>query len=574
MKYLLLATIGTVLFFGSYWLLMRRETRFTMVRYYLLGTLLLSLLLPLIHLPLIRQANYDGNDAAETAQLAYSTTPDGMAMTYTSTKGGVSEIKLTQDNNGMRRISLSEGGTTPTILDKVVDILPIIYWIGVAATMILLTIRLARLQRRLGRLQYKMQDGVKVSVLNDDTPAYSFGKHIVLGRNGFNPTEMQQLIGHEMVHVRQRHTLDLLLCEVVKVILWFNPFVYLYQRELKRVHEYQADNAMLATDNGAAYAELFYHQVSGKPYSAIGNTFDYSLVKKRIAMMARRRSRHGGLLPLIVLPVAFMVLMAGCVSRQTLKGFYEVSSIELKSDNPAEPTLQCNKFMGLESRLFCFHRDGRLHILSRDTAGNAQLFSYTIDDDGLHLFDSTGNPWLDMKLETLHCDGDSIKLRFVNADPIEGIVKALKGLPMYRYRIDTVTVSTNTKKVGDELIEINPRIENDTIYPRVEVSYGSEKPDYWNNYNRLLASPSTADYTAVHEYKTHSGETEREYYKGWDYHNNTIHPDARQFYDTTSRFNPLMEGDRFILEVTLKAINKHYADSLAQQIEPYSILIY
>ena len=141
MKYLLLATIGTVLFFGSYWLLMRRETRFTMVRYYLLGTLLLSLLLPLIHLPLIRQANYDSNDAAETAQLAYSTTPDGMAMTYSNPKSGVSEIKLTQDNNGMRRISLSEGGTTSTFLDKVVDILPIIYWIGVAATMILLTIR-------------------------------------------------------------------------------------------------------------------------------------------------------------------------------------------------------------------------------------------------------------------------------------------------------------------------------------------------------------------------------------------------------------------------------------------------
>lgn len=567
MKYLLLATIGTVLFFGSYWLLMRRETRFTMVRYYLLGTLLLSLLLPFIHLPLIRQANYDGNNAEATAQLAYSTTPDGMAMTYTSTKGGVSEIKLTQDNNGMRRISLSEGGTTPTILDKVVDILPIIYWIGVAVTMTLLTLRLARLQRRLVRLPYKMQDGVKVSVLNDDTPAYSFGKHVVLGRNGFSPTEMQQLIGHEMVHVRQRHTLDLLLSEVVKVILWFNPFVYLYQRELKRVHEYLADNAMLATDSGAAYAELFYHQVSGKPYSPIGNTFDYSLVKKRIAMMARRRSRHGGLLPLVVLPIAFVVLLAGCVSRQTMEGFYEVSSIELKSDNPAEPTLQCNKFMGLENCLFCFHRDGRLHMLSRDTAGSAQLFSYTIDDDGLHLFDSTGNPWLDMTLETLHCDGDSIKLRFVNADPIEGIVKALKGLPMYRYRIDTVTVS-NSKKVGDEIIEFNIRTENDTIYPIVEVSYGSEYPVDWSNKNRLLGSTTTADYTCVHEYKTQSGETEREFCKGWHFDNNTINTNARQLYDTTSYYNPLMEGDRFILEVTLKAINKHYADSLAQQIEP------
>jgi hypothetical protein len=378
---------------------------------------------------------------------------------------------------------------------------------------------------------------------------------------------MQQLIGHEMVHVRQRHTLDLLLCEAVKVVLWFNPFVYLYQRELKRVHEYLADNAMLATDSGAAYAELFYHQVSGKPYSPIGNTFDYSLVKKRIAMMARRRSRHGGLLPLVVLPIAFVVLLVGCVSRQTLDGFYEVSSIELKSDNPAEPTLQCNKFMGLESRLFCFHRDGRLHMLSRDTAGNAQLFSYTIDDSGLHLFDSTGNPWLDMTLETLHCDGDSIKLRFVNADPIEGIVKALKGLPTYRYRIDTVTVS-NSKKVGDEIIEFNIRTVTDTIYPQVTVSYGSECPVDWSNKNRLLGSTTVSDFTAVHEYKTQSGETEREFYKGWHFDNNTINPNARQLYDTTSYYNPLMEGDRFILEVTLKAINKHYADSLAQQIEP------
>ena len=570
MKYLLLATIGTVLFFGSYWLLMRRETRFTMVRYYLLGTLLLSLLLPLIHMPLLRQANYDGNDAAEMAQLTYSTTPDGNGiesgkLKVENNQGAEANFQLSTFNSQLLR--LSEGTTTPTVLDKVVAILPIIYWIGFAATMILLTLRLARLQRRLGRLPYKKMEGIKVSVLNDDTPAYSFGKHIVLGRNGFNPTEMQQLIGHEMVHVRQHHTLDLLFCEIVKAVLWFNPFVYLYQRELKRVHEYQADNAMLSTDSGADYAELFYHQVSGKPYSDLGNTFDYSLVKKRIGMMSQKRSRYGWILPTVVLPAALVVLLAGCVSRQTLKGFYEVSSIELKSDNPAEPTLQCREFMGLEKRLFCFHRDGRLHMLSRDTAGNAQLFSYTIDDNGLHLFDSTGNPWLDMKLETLHCDGDSIKLRFVNADPIEGMAKALKGLPMYRYRIDTVTVS-NTKKVGDEIIEYNIRTENDTVYPQVTVSYGSECPVDWSNKNRLLGSTTISDFTAVHEYKTQSGETEREFYRGWNFDNNTINPNARQLYDTTSYYNPLMEGDRFILEVTLKAINKHYADSLSQQIEP------
>ena len=567
MRYLILATVGTALFFGAYWLLMRRETRFGMVRAYLLGTLALALILPLIHLPLLRPAHYHGDDSEPTAQLTYTTTLQSTSMDYSNTRNGTSKITLTQDDNGLKQIRLTEEVENTSVLDKAGTLLTALYWLGLTATIVILTVRLTKLNRRLRQLPFKMQDGVKVSELNDETPAYSFGNHIVLGTKGFTSAELRHLIGHEMVHVRQHHTLDLLFCETVKAVLWFNPFVYLYQRELKRVHEYIADNAMLATDSGADYAALFYHQVSGKPYSPIGNTFDYSLVKKRIGMMAQKRSRYGWILPTVVLPAALIVLLAGCVSRQTLKGFYEVSSIELKSDNPAEPTLQCSMFMGLENRLFCFHRDGRLHMLSRDTAGNAQLFSYTIDDDGLHLFDSTGNPWLDMTLETLHLDGDSIKLRFVNADPIEGIVKALKGLPVYRYRIDTVTVS-NTKKVGDEIIEFNIRTMNDTIYPQVEVSYGSEQPVDWSNKNRLLGSTTTADYTAVHEYKTQSGETEREFYTGWHFDNNTINPDARQLYDTTSYYNPLMEGDRFILEVTLKAINKHYADSLAKQIEP------
>ena len=63
MRYLLFATVGTVLFFGAYWLLMRRETRFTMVRFYLLGTLLLALILPLIHLPLLIPINYHNSNS-------------------------------------------------------------------------------------------------------------------------------------------------------------------------------------------------------------------------------------------------------------------------------------------------------------------------------------------------------------------------------------------------------------------------------------------------------------------------------------------------------------------------------
>ena len=108
-------------------------------------------------------------------------------------------------------------------------------------------------------------------------------------------------------------------------MLWFNPFIYLYARELKRVHEYIADSAMMS----ASYAELFYHQVSGRCYSPLAHTFDYRMVHQRIAMMAQQR-RHGGWLkPLAALPIVAMVLLVACSpkSNSPLVGQWEYVGI-------------------------------------------------------------------------------------------------------------------------------------------------------------------------------------------------------------------------------------------------------
>lgn len=86
----------------------------------------------------------------------------------------------------------------------------------------------------------------------------------MIGRSGFSDQEVDQLLGYELVHVRHHHTVDVLLCEVLKVALWFNPFVWLYARELKRVHEYQADQQMVSGDHAATYLQLLYHQLSGR----------------------------------------------------------------------------------------------------------------------------------------------------------------------------------------------------------------------------------------------------------------------------------------------------------------------
>ena len=557
MRYLLFATVGTVLFFGAYWLLMRRETRFTMVRFYLLGTLLLALLLPLIHLPLQIPTNYHYSSFESPILQEYTTTAESTTMTVANQQGGTINVTLQQDPTGLRAIGIEQDPSFPTLerSNKTLSLLTYIYLLGCAAMAVVLVRRLVLLHSHLRWLPYRMVDGVRVSELDNDTPAYSFGNHIVLGRNGFSSSELYQLLGHEMVHVRQHHTLDLLLCELAKVFLWFNPFVWLYSRELKRVHEYIADHEMLSTDHGADYAALFYHQLSGRPYCPIGNTFDYRLVRQRIGMMSQRRSRRGWLKPLAVLPLVAVMLVACCEQEGTLKGFYSVSNMALMSDNPAEPNLICSEFLGLENRLFCFHRDGRVHILDRQEKDSSQLCTYTIDDKGLHLFDSTGHTWLDLQLETLHCDGDSIVLRFVDADPIAGLGKMLAGLPSYRFRIDTVEVSTTTK-VGDEIIEVSQGTRCDTTFAHVIVPCEYENNINWNRDNRLLGATTDGVSTFVRQYETKLGKKVEEFGTEWEFQNNAIVPDARLRYDTTSYYNPRLEGDRFILQVTLKKEKK------------------
>ena len=322
MRYLLLAASATALFFATYWLLMRREKRHTMVRYYLIGTLLLSFLLPAIHLRLAVPEHY----VSEAAVAGIYSTPS---------------IKSIESIESIEPIDIQQQKAHTPLWQL---LLPWLWLAGCTVALTLLAVRLLKLRSRMRTLPYREHDGLRLTLLDDDTPAFSFGRHIVVGTRGFSEAEVRQLVGHESVHVRQGHTADLLLCEVAKCVLWFDPFIYLYAREVKRVHEYIADAAMMSAD----YAELFYHQMSGRSYSALANCFDYRMVHQRISMMARRRTHSGWLKPLAALPVAAAILLAACQPKSSpLVGQWEYvgisrefiyddgeSNFQIKEDEP------------------------------------------------------------------------------------------------------------------------------------------------------------------------------------------------------------------------------------------------
>ena len=150
MKYLLLAATATALFFSAYWLLMRNEKRHTMVRFYLVGTLLLALLLPSVHLRLSVPQHYIAR--SEAADSIYS---------YPGESGLPSESRLSSEPGAV--------GARPTLL-----LWQWLWLAGVVASAALLTVRLVGLWRRMRRLPFVEHDGLQVALLDDDTSAYSF----------------------------------------------------------------------------------------------------------------------------------------------------------------------------------------------------------------------------------------------------------------------------------------------------------------------------------------------------------------------------------------------------------------
>ena len=121
-------------------------------------------------------------------------------------------------------------------------------------------------------------------------------------------------MNHEMVHIRQKHWLDLILVELLCVLQWFNPIIWIYVRLVKQNHEYIADKvAMRQTSDPAVYRAVLLNQIVGSQVISLVNSFNYSLNKKRFDMMENIfNSPYRKMKILFILPV-FAIVFYACV---------------------------------------------------------------------------------------------------------------------------------------------------------------------------------------------------------------------------------------------------------------------
>jgi|GEM_PF-506921 TonB family protein len=172
----------------------------------------------------------------------------------------------------------------------------------------------------------KKNDGNIIITANDKSP-YSFFKYIFLPGNKINSPDINYILAHELVHVKKSHSIDKLLVEFISIIQWFNPFVYLYKKELTAQHELSADSELIQQGtNIAEYMNSLLEFTVFSSANSLTNNYN-SLLKRRLEMLNKTQTTSIPWLKVIFsIPLGlFIIVIAGIVNGG--------SSITLAKDN-------------------------------------------------------------------------------------------------------------------------------------------------------------------------------------------------------------------------------------------------
>jgi TonB family protein len=301
LDYLLRSTLYLLLFAGCYQLLFRRTTYFGLNRAYLLLTLLASGLLPFATVP---------ESAGETLSAGVMTLP---AITV---------------------------GREPQSVDTSWSVLTVL-WISYGAGVLLMLLRLAW---RLGSVHQLIRQGAAqpqggytlIRLAHDQIASFSFGRYLVLNRtDAHNPPDA--LLRHEEAHIRQRHTVDVLIVEMAQALFWFNPTLWYYKQAVQEVHEFLADQAA-AMRIRTGYAHQLVSYALDTPVAALTTPFySFSTLKQRIIMLQKPASPRRSLLGYaLVLPLAATLVM--CTQSERDQPLTQDEKVNSAARKPASIT--------------------------------------------------------------------------------------------------------------------------------------------------------------------------------------------------------------------------------------------
>jgi len=292
LEYLIKLNLGLLLCLALYWLAFRRLTFFQWNRFYLLGSLVLSLTLPLLNMPV-------------KAFLPAVAEMGGINWTYVDHLVSVPEVS-TQHAETFSPWSL---------------VLAI--YVLVTLTLLIRSAWKFRKLRRSMKTSLRLSNGrIQVYLQDRRTGSFTLFRRIYLDRHAYE-NYSQFVIRHEMAHALQLHSFDLLIMEFVIACLWFNPFVFVLKRFIRDNHEYLADSYARGEKGSLVeYLECLKAETLRNFAPVPASYFKSSTIKKRIIMLTNHKSknrnkfRYLGIIPVVAL---MMLLFHSPASQHTVR---------------------------------------------------------------------------------------------------------------------------------------------------------------------------------------------------------------------------------------------------------------
>lgn len=295
LTYLLKSTILLALLYGSFALLLSRETFHRFNRLALLSVLVASLVLPAVQLSLNMPAFLNSLLAADSP--ATITIGEG-----TATIAGES----------------SPASENPVSALTWMSVVKAVYLIGVLASFLVFAVQLLRFWHEVkGGLRTKDEYVNTVIIRGGDFAPYSFFHYIIISAADYERLR-EPILAHEQAHIRLGHSWDLMILQLVTIVQWFNPFVYLLGRDLKAVHEYEADSAVLQLGIDAkTYQLLLVTKAVAGRLQTIGNNLSHHSLKKRITMMHKKNSNRWLMTKGVILPILMAMAVVAFAKQKT-----------------------------------------------------------------------------------------------------------------------------------------------------------------------------------------------------------------------------------------------------------------
>ncbi|SDB65198.1 Signal transducer regulating beta-lactamase production, contains metallopeptidase domain [Flavobacteriaceae bacterium MAR_2010_188] len=302
-SYILNTCLFQLIFLIIYDVWLRKETFFNWNRFYLLITASLSLVLPLlrfeslaltlpkeysIQLPTI---NIGGGNASQATLITNSKFPNESAILWTWNTW---------------------------------------IYLGMAIAAIIFLIKLLKIFKVYKESLKSTQYSCQLALIPKSTDAFSFFKIIFIGEN-LKQSHKESIIRHELVHVTEKHSYDFIFFELLRIIFWMNPLIYLYQSRIEEQHEFIADSKCIKPNAKSDYYKELLNQVFKYDLSLVNHFNKQSLIKKRIVMLSKTKSNSNNVYKYgLIIPVIIGMLFYVSCEQDNLESSNESKSLTSK----------------------------------------------------------------------------------------------------------------------------------------------------------------------------------------------------------------------------------------------------